>query len=136
MTCEDDYSLFNEEKESFSPGWINETTRTNYSLSIINSFKYTNGNDLNNAGYVYDFRGRLSEIRGNICELRQLNWIDEKSRLIIIEMSLYNPNIEMFTCVTFVIEFLSSGGISSSSRFEPFNIQSLFLFNLKKKVKI
>jgi polycystin 1L2 len=138
--------LFNEEQNSFQPGWVNQTTK-NFSSSILNAFIYKSGDELNDyiyvgdygtyssGGYVYEFRGSLSEICQNVSELHQLKWIDQYTRAIIIQMSLYNPNIGMFISVTFLIEFLSSGKIFSSSRFEPFNIQSL-IFSINKNLLI
>ncbi len=38
-------------------------------------------------------------------------------------MNLYNPNVEMFTSVTFLAEFLSTGGVFPTSHFEPINFQ-------------
>jgi polycystin 1L2 len=137
-TCQDDYSLFNEEKRSFQPEWMINQTRTTYSLSIDQSFKYKSSDDLDTyvyvgdhetysgGGYVYEFRGRLSDIRSNLSELHKLGWIDNKTRAVFIQLSLYNPNVQLFTSVTFLIEFLSTGGIYPQSRFEPMNFYGIF----------
>ena len=130
--CLHDYSLSNEEKDSFPPGWINETVEE-YTSSIRRAFQYQSETELDTYvyvgehgtysgnGYVYEFRGRLSEIRNNLSELHRLEWIDNRTRAVIIQLSLYNPNVELFTSVTFLIEVLSTGGVWSSARFEPFN---------------
>ncbi len=132
--CEADYSLLSEEQQSFEPGWINETTQT-YSSSIHQAFIYQSSNKLdtyiyvgdygtyNGDGYVYEFRGSLSNLRSNLSQLHQLEWIDKQTRAVIIQMSLYNPNVEMFTSATFLVEFLSSGGVYPTSRFEPLNFR-------------
>ncbi|CAF3897839.1 unnamed protein product [Rotaria sordida] len=65
-------------------------------------------------GYVYEFRSNLSK-------LHQLGWIDSQTRAIFIQLSLYNPNVQLFTSVTFLMEFLSTGEIYPQSRFEPMN---------------
>jgi Polycystin cation channel len=44
---------------------------------------------------------------------------------VIIQLSLYNPNVGLFTSVTFLIEFLSIGGIYPTVRFEPFDFPLL-----------
>jgi polycystin 1L2 len=133
--CESDYSLLSEEQESFEPGWmINQTTVT-YSSSIRQAFIYQSSNKLdtytyvgdygtyNGDGYMYEFRGSLSDLHSNLSQLHQLEWIDEQTRAVIIQMSLYNPNVEMFTSVTFLIEFLSTGGVYPTSLFEPLHFQ-------------
>ncbi|CAF4995942.1 unnamed protein product, partial [Rotaria sp. Silwood1] len=133
-TCKNDYSLFNEEKDSFQPGWIKQTSKEiEYSSSILKAFKYTTSNKLDTyitigqhgtysgGGYVYEFRGRLSDLKSNLSKLHQLEWIDDKTRAIFIQLILYNPNVQLFTSVTFLIEFLSTGSISPTARFEPLN---------------
>jgi polycystin 1L2 len=136
-------SLFNEEKRSFQPEWMINKTNKIYSLLIHQSFQYKSSDDLDayvyvgdhgsysGGGYVYEFRGRLSDIRSNLSELHQLGWIDNKTRAVFIQLSLYNPNIQLFTSVTFCIEFLSTGGIYPQSRFEPMNFYGIFVFHKK-----
>ncbi len=65
-TCQYHYSSSNEEKDSYQPGWVNETTQT-YSSSIAQSFKYSTSEELDTyiyvgdhgtyegGGYVYEF---------------------------------------------------------------------------------
>jgi len=139
-TCGYDYSLSNEEKYSYQPGWLNETTQKSNS-SIGQSFEYQSSEELDTytyvgdhgsysgGGYVYEFRGRLSDLQSNLSQLHQLGWIDKQTRAIIIQLTLYNPNVELFTSVTFLIEFLSTGGIYPQSRFEPMNFYGNFIFS-------
>lgn len=137
VECKGDYSLLNEEKRSFQPKWDNQTSSEDeYSSSILKSFEYQSDDELdtyiyvgehetyNGGGYVYEFRGSLSDLRSNISQLYQLGWIDQKTRGIIIQINLYNPNVELFTSITFLIEFLSTGGIYPQVRFEPMNFYS------------
>jgi len=70
-------------------------------------------------GYVYQFRGSLSEMKNDLNQLYQFEWINEKTRAIIIQLTLYNSNTKLFTSVTFLSEFLSSTAIISTARFEP-----------------
>ncbi|CAF1253004.1 unnamed protein product [Adineta steineri] len=136
-TCINDYSLFNEEKDSFQPGWIlNQTSieeEEDYSSSILKAFQYQSSKELDTYayegdhgtysgdGYVYEFRGRLSDIKSNLSKLHQLQWIDANTRAVIIQLNLYNPNVALFTSVTFLLEFLSASGVYPSARFEPLN---------------
>lgn len=134
--CIDEYSLFNEEKQSFQPGWTNETNNEQFSSAILKSFQYqtdesldtyyTNGKHgiYSGNGYVYEFRGSLANVKQNLSKLHSLGWIDRKSRAIFIQMTLYNPNVQLFTSVTLLSEFLSTGGVFTSNRFEPFQFYS------------
>jgi len=136
-TCNGDYSMSNEETESFEPGWVNQTTNI-YSSSIRQAFIHQSGTELDtytyvgdhatysSSGYVYEFRGRLSDLHSNVSQLHQLEWIDDQTRAVIIQTSLYNPNVQLFTSVTFLVEFLSTGGVFPQSRFEPLSFQSKF----------
>ena len=138
FTCINDYSLLNEENDSFEPGWINET-KEEYSSSISEAFKYKSSKELDTYvyvgehgsysgnGYVYEFRGRLADIQTNLSELHQLGWIDNQTRAVIIQLSLYNPNVQLFTSATFLMEFLSTGGIYPSARFKPMSFYGKLL---------
>jgi hypothetical protein len=135
--CCDDYSSFHEQKHSFQPGWSNQTTQI-YNSAINQAFQYQSSDELDTytyvgdhgsyegGGYVYEFRGRLIDLQSNLSELHQLGWIDNQTRAVIIQLTLYNPNSELFTSATFLTEFLSTGGLISQSRFEPISFQSEF----------
>ncbi|UJR09075.1 hypothetical protein I4U23_013322 [Adineta vaga] len=136
--CEHSYSIFNEDKRSFEPGWINETTMVTmsggkYSSSIMKAFRYRSSDELDTyayvgehetyrgGGYVYEFRGSLSDMKKNLSQLHQLEWIDSKTRAVFIQMTLYNPNVKLLTSVTLLTEFLLTGGVFPSARFDPIN---------------
>jgi hypothetical protein len=134
MTCENNYNLLKEEKGSFQPGWAH-SIKTNYSSAIHNAFMYKSSKQLDtyaymgdhstygSGGYVYEFRGHLSKLRSNLYQLHQLGWIDQKTRAVIIQCSLYNPNARLFTAVTLLVELLSTGGVIPTARFEPLHFQ-------------
>lgn len=135
-SCENDYTFSDEDTNSYLPGWIQNTTINNFTTSITKAFQYQSGDQLDtypyigslaeygSGGYVYEFRGSLINLQSNLSELYRLNWIDGKTRAIIIQMSLYNPNIQLFTSVTLLVEVISTGQLISSSRFEPIDLQS------------
>jgi len=142
--CDVDFSWKNEEKRSFSRGWKNETSEMSINSSIDRSFVYeSNGKVILNAisgkhgrysggvgGFVFEYRGRLEDLRQNLTKLHELQWIDSRTRAVIIEITLYNPNVQLFTSVILLAEFLSTGGVEASSRFEPISFQRMFLFLL------
>ena len=113
--CVDDYHRSNEEKSSYQPGWINQSKEI-YSSSIIKAFQYQFNDQ---GGYVYEYRGSLMNLRSNLSLLHRLQWIDEQTRAIVIQSTLYNPNVQLFTSVTLLAEFFSTGGVVPSSRFQP-----------------
>ncbi|CAF4101668.1 unnamed protein product, partial [Adineta steineri] len=131
--CEDSYSFANEETELFQPGWTTNATTEEFSSSVIEAFNYSTSDELDTysyigafgtyggGGYVYEFRGRLSDMKTNLSTLHQLEWIDEKTRAVFIQLTLYNPSVQLLTAVTLLAEFLPSSGIYTTARFEPIN---------------
>ena len=123
------------EKQSFQPGWVHNQSTINYNSSIHNAYLYQSSKDLDtylyisdhatygSGGYVYEFLGRFEYLQSNLSKLHQLQWIDKQTRAVIIQCSLYNPNAQIFTAVTFLTEFLSTGGIIPTARFEPLSFQ-------------
>lgn len=133
--CEYDYGKRTEQQGSFLPGWsIDE--KMNFTDSILNAFRYRSGSELGtyinigdhgnyaSGGYVYEFRGSLTSLRTNLSKLHHWKWIDAQTRAIIIQLSLYNPNIHMFISVTLLSEFLSTGQIVPNARIEPIDLES------------
>jgi polycystin 1L2 len=136
--CSGDYSSSNEDQQSWFPGWKLTSDNISYSQPIQNAFIYQPGdrtdfykyseieNSYNDGGYVYEFRGRLEEMKSNLTKLHELSWIDSQTRAIIIAMTLYNPNVELFTSITFLIELFSTGGVFVQSRFDPIDLYNEF----------
>ena len=115
-----------EENRSFEPGWINETTQI-FNSSLGQSFQYRNNEELDLTGYIFEFRGRLNDLRINLVKLHQLEWIDNHTETVKIQMNLYNPNAQLFTVVTLSAEFPFTGGIQTQTDFQPFNLSSEFI---------
>ena len=139
--CARDYSPSNEEYHSFAPGW-QSSTNLSFTPTTRNAFVHRSSSELDSStytanhatygggGFVYEFRGRLTDIRENLTLLRRLSWIDQQTRAILIQFSLYNPNTAQFTAVTLSAEFLANGGVFGHGRVEPFAFRSrLFGFS-------
>ena len=56
--CFDDYSNGNKDEDSYQPEWKRNETDEEYSSTILKAFQYQR-----RRGYVYEFRGRLSEMK-------------------------------------------------------------------------
>jgi hypothetical protein len=54
-----------------------------------------------------------------------MNWIDRQTRAIFAEFSVYNPNINLVMVSTILVEFLSSGSILTSAKFDLLNLFGL-----------
>jgi len=101
---------------------------------MYDAFQYQDSNSLqglpiqgqystyDGSGYLYELRGQLSFIQGNLSLLKQMEWIDRQTRAVFIEFSVYNPNINLVMVSTILVEFLPSGSILTLSRFDPLNL--------------
>ena len=126
-----------QEKDSFGFGWSqfvqNYTPPFGYQ-AMYNSFQYKDADKLqgspiqgkfntyDGSGFVYEMRGQLSFIQGNLTLLKEMNWIDRQTRAVFIEFSTYNPNINLIMVSTILVEFLSSGTILVTPRFDTLNL--------------
>ena len=116
------------------PGWANLTAQPS-NVSIDRAFQYQTSDQLDSdlivgnhytysaGGYVYDFRGRLSDLQSNLSQLHQLSWIDDQTRAVLVQLTLYNPNVQLFTSVKLLAEFLPTGGVDTQSSFRPISFQ-------------
>ena len=133
--CEDDYHRSNEEDRLFLPSWNRTTTSTSNS-SVDQAFRYQSSDELDSyyyvadhasypgGGYVYAFRGRLVDLQTNLSELHRLQWIDSRTRAVIIQLNLYNPNVQLFTSVFIIMEFLAIGSLFPLVSVEPISFSS------------
>ena len=115
-----------EHNESFVP--------SNGYGAIYRAFQYRSAESLNNlpiyskygayigGGHIYELRGKLSYIIGNLTKLEEMNWIDRQTRAIFVEFSIYNPNINLVMVSTIQVEFLASGNILTKATFDPVSL--------------
>ncbi|RNA30188.1 polycystic kidney disease 1-like 2 [Brachionus plicatilis] len=124
--CIESYSLFNEEKGDYGYVWseYNDTYKpANGMQRVYKSFQYRPSTDLpiyssySEGGYIYEMRGKLSFIRGNMSLLQQMNWIDRQTRSMFIEFTTFNPNLNLFCISSILFEVLASGNVIKTPRF-------------------
>ena len=123
-----------QQTENFGFGWSNfnkSYVAPNGYQSIYGAFQFSDRITLQGSsfqghletyegsGYVYEMRGKLSYLQGNLSLMEAMNWIDRQTRAVFVEFSVYNPNIETLMVSTILVEFLPSGSILTSARFDP-----------------
>jgi hypothetical protein len=69
------------------------------------------------AGYVQDLGLTKYESQLRIDKLRKNRWIDHQTRVIFIDFTVYNANINLFCVVRLVAEFPETGGLIPSWTF-------------------
>ena len=55
-------------------------------------------------------------------ELREALWIDRATRLIIVDFTIYNANINLFCIVKIAFEIPPTGGLVTSSHFQTVKV--------------
>ena len=55
-------------------------------------------------------------------ELRSQNWLDQLTRAVIIDFSLYNANVNLFVSVTLSFEMTSMGSIIQDHQIKVFRL--------------
>ncbi|TGZ63352.1 hypothetical protein CRM22_006965 [Opisthorchis felineus] len=96
-----------------------------------NAWKYQSAGQLGSAavaaqygaypgsGYVQDLSRNRDTSEEIIRELFEGRWIDEASRVLFLDFTIYNANINMFVIVKLIFELPVTGGVFVSSEFQP-----------------
>ena len=130
--CAQGSIFIHEDDTNYCNAWEEKTQLTEYLPSCIRpEFKFTSAKDLDSmsytaeidtyggGGYVYRIKGSSKEIRDNLKELQQQRWVNNHTRAIFLEFSVYNANVNLFCIATLIAEFIPGGGIMPYWRFEP-----------------
>ncbi|XP_052069619.1 polycystin-1-like isoform X1 [Mytilus californianus] len=130
-TCWGNYG-YNEDEINYSEGW-------NYSQNL--SWRYSTGSQTGSKtryGYVYTYGGggyvqqlgtTYNDTLTKLQDLQAKNWIDEKTRAIFIDFTMYSAANDLTTVVNLMIEFPLTGGLNTSS-----DIQSQILLRFVQEV--
>ena len=137
-------SVIHEDQMSYLPGWqqpsewsyVNESIPRsksgllNPSKSLKDEWNYRTSRELDGfsflgkldiysgSGYVIPLKGSRDELKARIGHLLAQNWIDERTRALIAEFSVYNAQANLFGIVTCVSEFQPGGGIIPTYRID------------------
>jgi len=60
-------------------------------------------------GYTFNFRRDPRVTSAKLSELKELDWLDLRTRAVFVEFTLYNANVNLYGSVIMLIEFLSTG---------------------------
>jgi len=73
-------------------------------------------------GYVADLGYDLQTARGVIEDLSKNNWMDRRTRALIVEFSIFNSNMNILVIANYFFEFLPAGGVYSNVRIEMLDL--------------
>jgi len=128
LRCTYSFSEWAELTDDFVPGWtptswvhgynssVPITTRTRLERAFL--FAAPSENDHGyfgelafypSGGYVTDLSENLDDARRLSDDLESSRWIDEYTRIVLVEFNLYNPNSKLFNQVILAFEYPTDG---------------------------
>ncbi|GCB79225.1 hypothetical protein scyTo_0017857, partial [Scyliorhinus torazame] len=115
--CYDVYSVANEDKTSFGlmdkTAWIYTSEEDLQETSYWGLVATYSG-----AGYYLDLARNREETATKLKVLKENLWLDRGTRVVFIDFSVYNANINLFCVIRLVVEFPATGGALSSWQFQ------------------
>jgi hypothetical protein len=68
-------------------------------------------------GYVQDLTSNYASAQAQLADLEANLWLDRGTRVVFLDFTLYNANINLFCQIRLTVEFPASGGAVPSSTF-------------------
>ncbi|XP_055410662.1 polycystin-2-like protein 2 [Bubalus kerabau] len=113
--CYDKYTSKNEDMADFG---LKQHTEWKYSSPRTNSpWHWGFVGVYQNGGYIFTLSKSKSETLNKFINLRMNSWITRGTRVIFIDFSVYNANVNLFCIIRLVAEFPATGGILTSWQF-------------------
>uniref|UniRef100_H3D6D3 Polycystin 2 like 1, transient receptor potential cation channel n=1 Tax=Tetraodon nigroviridis TaxID=99883 RepID=H3D6D3_TETNG len=106
------FDVYNDKKEDyFNFGLINGTAWSYHTeKEIKGSSHWGLLTTYSGAGYYQDLRRTKEESAAILKDLLDNLWLDRGTRVIFVDFSTYNANINMFCIIRLVVEFPATGG--------------------------
>ncbi|XP_023219892.1 polycystic kidney disease 2-like 2 protein isoform X2 [Centruroides sculpturatus] len=111
--CFSPYSLSAEDTKPF--GLMNGTAWTFYRDSNMLNYHYKGEvGEYYSGGFYIDLGITKKEAHQTVLFLKQNKWIDRSTRVIFLDFSLYNSNVNLFCLIKLIWELPNTGGILTS----------------------
>lgn len=134
--CVDEYSEYEEDEEKYCVGWAaynaSKCENNNVNLVSADAWKFTKSSDIwgcfitgeyntyGGGGYILKFTKNREQAYLMMKQVEHQNWIDRRTRAIILEFTLYNSNTHLFTYVILISETTETGGVFNWVEIRPF----------------
>lgn len=87
-------------------------------------------------GYILDLKPKYDEAKQQLDILKQNLWISRGTRVVFLDFTLYNANINLFCQIKLTVEFPASGGAVASKTFQTVKLIRVSYSNrIEKKNK-
>lgn len=140
--CRNDYNWIDDDTASYTPGWgeklpkKNATQKNKADKKKRNPWLYRDSielkavpymgtvNTYKGGGYVFNFFRDQTRTMMELADIRDQNWIDLRTRGLLVEFTVYNGNANLFGSVIMLIEFLANGGPVFTEEVKVFRVSS------------
>ncbi|NXK25723.1 PK2L2 protein, partial [Arenaria interpres] len=113
-------------KDCYSEYRYQAEDRSDFGLKNDSEWKYTSASSFSpwywgsmglysSGGYIFNLPQSKEKSLEKLVFLRQNNWLTRGTRIVFIDFSTYNANINLFCIVRLVVEFPATGGALTSS---------------------
>lgn len=83
-------------------------------------------------GYVLDLTPNHDDAGAQLSDLEKNLWIDRGTRVVFLDFTVYNANINLFCQIKLTVEFPASGGAIPSKSFSTVKLIRVRLVILEK----
>ncbi|NXX81390.1 PK2L2 protein, partial [Urocolius indicus] len=111
--CYGEYHYQAEDKSDFGPKNKSEWKYT--SASSVSPWYWGSVGLYSSGGYMFTLPKSKQESMEKLVFLRQNSWLTRGTRVVFIDFSTYNANINLFCIIKLVVEFPATGGALTSS---------------------
>uniref|UniRef100_A0A915JWP5 Polycystin cation channel PKD1/PKD2 domain-containing protein n=1 Tax=Romanomermis culicivorax TaxID=13658 RepID=A0A915JWP5_ROMCU len=142
VRCSANSHIVYEESGNFFVNWTtsdqlfskNSFSDEDSGLQSRTEYQYKSAYDLNNilttgltdffsgGGYVVKLIGPVSVLQEKMTYLQQQGWIDDRTRAVMVEFTVYDANINVFSVNKIVSEFPPYGSVISWAAFQPLRL--------------
>ncbi|XP_066292808.1 polycystin-2-like [Branchiostoma lanceolatum] len=137
LTCTSEYSWEIEEHGNYRPGWEDDNYNRSTDAGRL-EYSYTQSGEIESypfegimaiytgGGYVVHLDGNKEELVQRMQQLQHEGWLDRNTRAVVVEFSVYNAQVNLFSYARFLLEVLPSGNMMPSYKISPVRLLSYY----------
>ena len=130
--CVSEYSLLNEDTSYYLPGWREPGNLTSEACPI--PWRYQTSWELDGipfwghkavydgGGFTADFGYEMWQAVDVVSKLKKYNWVDVFSKAVLVEFTIFDPQVNLFSMVTYAFEITGTGSGSSFVKVDTFKL--------------
>uniref|UniRef100_A0A7S1N9G3 Polycystin cation channel PKD1/PKD2 domain-containing protein n=1 Tax=Eutreptiella gymnastica TaxID=73025 RepID=A0A7S1N9G3_9EUGL len=76
------------------------------------------------SGFAWDFANNYTTAMAELKSLKDNTWVDASTRVVVVEFTLFNPNVLLILAGRMIVEFYPTGQLLPSSSIKPIPVYS------------